>query len=148
MLQIIICILATQSIDLLTVFLLYRVHVELTTYAAQPGCLHPGSRSPNRKAIKYLFVRPFSPRRGAEQRAVVAALHRTIGDASASRPCDVQCRPPVASTGGRSGVQGQAFLVTFCAIAKSDWPRAAMEREGGTYQSSFIRPNDQTPGER
>jgi hypothetical protein len=26
-------------------------------------------------------------------------------------------------------VQGQAFLVTFCAIAKSDWPRAAVERE-------------------
>ena len=28
-------------------------------------------------------------------------------------------------------MQGQAFLVTFCAIAKSDWPRAAMERDGG-----------------
>ena len=30
----------------------------------------------------------------------------------------------------RSGVQGLAFLVTFGAIAKSDWPRAAVEREG------------------
>ena len=28
-------------------------------------------------------------------------------------------------------MQGLAFLVTFCAIAKSDWPRAAMERVGG-----------------
>ena len=25
-------------------------------------------------------------------------------------------------------MQGQAFLVTFAAIGKSDWPRAAMER--------------------
>ena len=31
----------------------------------------------------------------------------------------------------RSGVQGLALLVTFGAIAKSDWPRAAMERVGG-----------------
>ena len=28
-------------------------------------------------------------------------------------------------------MQGQAFLVTFAAIGKSDWPRAAIEREGG-----------------
>ena len=28
-------------------------------------------------------------------------------------------------------MQGQAFLDTFAAIGKSDWPRAAMEREGG-----------------
>ena len=39
------------------------------------------SRSPHREAIKHRLERPFSPRRGAEQRAVVAALHRTIGDA-------------------------------------------------------------------
>jgi len=29
------------------------------------------------------------------------------------------------------GQQRQAFLVTFGANAKSDWPRAAMERAGG-----------------
>ena len=28
-------------------------------------------------------------------------------------------------------MQGQAFLVTFGATAKSDWPGAAMERVGG-----------------
>ena len=28
-------------------------------------------------------------------------------------------------------MQGLALLVTFGAIAKSDWPRAAIEREGG-----------------
>ena len=33
-------------------------------------------------------------------------------------------------------MQGQAFLVTFCAIAKSDWPRAAMERAGGKPTNS------------
>ena len=37
-------------------------------------------------------------------------------------------------------MQGLAFLVTFGAIGKSDWPRAAMEREGGMDQSSFHRP--------
>ena len=37
-------------------------------------------------------------------------------------------------------MQGLAFLVTFGAIAKSDWPRAAIEREGGKDQSSFHRP--------
>ncbi len=37
-------------------------------------------------------------------------------------------------------MQGQAFLVTFCAIAKSDWPRAAMERAGGTRVAPFSRP--------
>ena len=28
-------------------------------------------------------------------------------------------------------MQGQAFLGTFAAIGKSDWPRVAMERVGG-----------------
>ena len=28
-------------------------------------------------------------------------------------------------------MQGLAFLVTFATIGKSDWPRAAIEREGG-----------------
>ena len=50
--------------------------------------------------------------------------------------------PPVARTGRSSGVQGQALLVTFAAIGKSDWPRAAMEREGGKRQRLFSRPFD------
>ena len=37
---------------------------------------------------------------------------------------------------------GLAFLVTFCAIAKSDWPRAAIERAGGRRQVPFSRPFD------
>ena len=45
-------------------------------------------------------------------------------------------------------MQGQALLVTFCAIAKSDWPRAAMEREGGGREAPFSRPNDQAQDER
>ena len=39
-------------------------------------------------------------------------------------------------------MQGQAFLVTFCAIAKSGWPRAAMEREGGGRETSLNMPCD------
>ena len=39
--------------------------------------------------------------------------------------------PRSGATGETAGVQGQAFLVTFGANAKSDWPRAAMERDGG-----------------
>ena len=35
-------------------------------------------------------------------------------------------------------MQGLAFLVTFGAIAKSDWPRAATERAGG-MQSQFVQ---------
>ena len=37
-------------------------------------------------------------------------------------------------------MQGLAFLVTFGAIAKSDWPRAALEREGGKREAPFGRP--------
>ena len=40
-------------------------------------------------------------------------------------------------------MQGQAFLVTFAAIGKSDWPRAAMEREAG-MQSKVAIPHHQT----
>ena len=36
----------------------------------------------------------------------------------------------MTSTAERGGVQGLTLLVTFAAIAKSDWPRAAIEREG------------------
>ena len=45
-------------------------------------------------------------------------------------------------------MQGLAFLVTFGATAKSDWPCAAMERAGGKHVMSFSRPNDQAQGER
>ena len=34
-------------------------------------------------------------------------------------------------------MQGLAFLVTFGAIAKSDWPRAAIERAGGKRKAPF-----------
>ena len=40
-------------------------------------------------------------------------------------------------------MQGQALLVTFGANAKSDWPRAAMEREGGMRQTPFSGPFDE-----
>ena len=45
-------------------------------------------------------------------------------------------------------MQGQAFLVTFCAIAKSDWPRAAMERARRKDQTSFRQTLRQAQGER
>ena len=45
-------------------------------------------------------------------------------------------------------MQGLALLVTFGAIAKSDWPRAAMEREGGKDQSSFHQTLRCAQGER
>ena len=45
-------------------------------------------------------------------------------------------------------MQGQAFLVTFAAIGKSDWHRAAMERDGGKREAPFSRPFDQALGER
>jgi hypothetical protein len=35
-------------------------------------------------------------------------------------------------------VQGQAFLVTFAAIGKSDWPRAAIERARGRRTNSAM----------
>ena len=39
-------------------------------------------------------------------------------------------------------MQGLALLVTFAAIGKSDWSRAAMEREGGRRTNCSIRPFD------
>ena len=45
-------------------------------------------------------------------------------------------------------MQGQALLVTFGATAKSDWPRAAIERAGGKDQSSFDQTLRQAQGER
>ena len=60
--------------------------------------------------------RPFSPRRGAEQWAVVDASSAHTFERIA--PVVAIRIPPVASTGGRSGVQGLAFLVTFGAMPK------------------------------
>ena len=45
-------------------------------------------------------------------------------------------------------MQGQAFLVTFCATAKSDWPRAAMERARRKRQCSFSKTKSHVHGER
>jgi len=45
-------------------------------------------------------------------------------------------------------VQGLAFLVTFWAMPKSDWPRAATERAGGKDHSSFDEPPHPSPLQR
>ncbi len=37
-------------------------------------------------------------------------------------------------------MQGQALLVTFAAIGKNDWLRAAIERAGGKRDAPFSRP--------
>ena len=66
----------------------------------------------------------------------------TLCVASAKLLCAVRRIPPVASTAGRSGVQRLEFLVTFGAIAKSNWPRAAIERVGGERAILFSRPFD------
>ena len=50
--------------------------------------------------------------------------------------------PKLRARCGRSGVQGQAFLVTFAAMGKSDRPRAAMERARGKRLAPFSRPFD------
>ena len=76
----------------------------------------------------------------------------TLCVAIAKLSCAVRRFAP-ASTAGLSGVQGLAFLVTFTAIGKSGWPRAApvvrgwhafMDRhahhEGETQYISFQRP--------
>ena len=44
-------------------------------------------------------------------------------------------------------MQGQAFLVTFAAIGKSDWPRAAIERADGKELSSLHQTLRQAQGE-
>ena len=44
-------------------------------------------------------------------------------------------------------MQGLAFLVTFGETAKSDWPRAATEREGGKRQYSFSKSKGHAHGE-
>ena len=45
-------------------------------------------------------------------------------------------------------MQGQAFLVTFAAIGKSDLPRADMERAGRKRQFSFRQTLRQAQGKR
>ena len=45
-------------------------------------------------------------------------------------------------------MQGQALLVTFGPTAKSDWPRAAIERAGRKRQCSFSKSKDQSKDER
>ena len=45
-------------------------------------------------------------------------------------------------------MQGLAFLVTFAAIGKSDWPRATVERAGGRDQTSIRQTLRRAQGER
>jgi hypothetical protein len=45
-------------------------------------------------------------------------------------------------------VQGLALLVTFAAIGKGDWPRAAMERAGGKREAPFKQTLRRAQGER
>ena len=45
-------------------------------------------------------------------------------------------------------MQGLAFLVTFAAIGKSDWPRAAIERARRKRQCLFSKSKDQAQSER
>jgi len=78
-----------------------------------------------------------SPRRGAEQRAVVdvSSAHtvRSVNEASVCRSMrPARCEHRRVKRGA-----GQALLVTFAAIGKTDWPRAAIERDAGERASRF-----------
>ena len=106
-----------------------------------PESAYRGFRSPHREAIKYWFERPFSPRRGAEQRAVVdASLAHTLRSDSEAFVCR-STHPARCEHRRMTRGEGQAILVTFGATAKSDWPRAAIERAGGKRRYLFSRSN-------
>jgi len=83
--------------------------------------------------------RPFSPRRGAEQRAVVdASSAHTVRSVSEAFVCrsthPARCEHRRMKRGAGASVFGY-----FWGNAKSDWPRAAMERAGGKRAISFSK---------
>ena len=55
---------------------------------------------------------------------------------------------PLRAPEDEAGCRGKRFWLLFCAIEKSDWPRAAIEREGGKDQSSFHQTLRCAQGER
>ena len=80
--------------------------------APQPGRSHPGSRKPNREAIIICFYRPVSPRRGAEQRAVVDPHHEPTGCALAQLSGDLCGSRPLRAPEDEAGF-GASLLGTF-----------------------------------
>jgi hypothetical protein len=133
---------------LLSKFLSCCVSLELTTHAPSPGCLHPGARNPHREAIKHQFDPPLLP---APRSAATGGRRCVVGTHCAQRQRSFRVpltHPARCEHRRRKRGQGLAFLVTFWAMPKSDWPRAATERAGGKHCSSFHQTLRQAQGEQ
>jgi len=88
----------------------------------------------NREAIKYWFDGvPMDSPRGAEQRAVVDPHHEPTGCALAQLSGDLcGSRALRAPQGNSESLGSPSFGYFSWRSKKSDWPRAATERAGGT----------------
>jgi hypothetical protein len=118
------------------------------TLTTQTTCSHPGTRNPHREAIKHQFDLPLlpAPRSGATGgRRCVVGTHCAQRQRSFRVPLThpARCEHRREKRG-----QGLAFLVTFWAMPKSDWPRAATERAGGKPFCSFHQTLRQAQRER
>ena len=69
-------------------------------------------------------------------------LAHTVRSVSESFRVPSDASRPFRAPEGEAGCRGLAFLVTFAAIGKSDWPRAAMERAGCKRICCSSRPFD------
>jgi hypothetical protein len=102
----------------------------------------------HREAIKHRFDPPLLP---APRRAATGGSRCVVGTYCAQRQRSFRVtltHPARCEHRRRKRGQGLAFLVTFWAMPKSDWPRAAIEHARRKHFSSFHQPLRQAQGER